>query len=119
MRVEACESRHGETFEVTALKNEVADLWKDVDYLKSTDFTLLLEPADDMDAPETSEIPLATTGDVHMEGTIAYESEIEINEDQKEMREKSIYGDLPDLEETIVQSVIQMSLTEMSMAALS
>jgi len=35
------------------------------------------------------------------------------------VREERIYGDLPDLEETIVQLVIQTSLIETSMAALS
>ncbi|WMV30754.1 hypothetical protein MTR67_024139 [Solanum verrucosum] len=87
-----------------ALKAEVANLRKDVDYLKSTDFTSLLEAADDVDAPETSEIPPATTGEVHRDVMAAEESEAEIDEDYIEIREKSICGELPDLEEMIVQS---------------
>ncbi|KAK4707298.1 hypothetical protein R3W88_033145 [Solanum pinnatisectum] len=116
-RVEACESKQGETSEVMTLKVEVANLRKDVDYLKSTNYTSLLEVVDDVDAPETLEIPPATTGDVHRDDTTVDESETETDEEQIEVREDIIYGDLPYLEETIVQSVIQTSLTETSMVA--
>ncbi|XP_049391530.1 uncharacterized protein LOC125855928 [Solanum stenotomum] len=102
MRVEACESRQGETFEVTTLKSKVANLRNDVDYLKSTDVTSLLEAADDLDAPETSEIPPATTRDMHRDDAAVDESDAETNDEQREIREESIYIDFPDLEETIV-----------------
>ncbi|KAG5585158.1 hypothetical protein H5410_045592 [Solanum commersonii] len=72
-RVKACESRLGETFEILALKGG--------DYLKSTDFTSLLEVADDLDAPETSEIPLTTAGDVPNDEAAVDESDAETDEE--------------------------------------
>ncbi|XP_049370107.1 uncharacterized protein LOC125835012 [Solanum verrucosum] len=102
-RVEACEDKQGETSEVTTLKAVVANLRNDVDYLKSTDFTSLLEATDDVDAPDTSKIPLTTTIDIHRDGTTINESEAEIEDELIEIREERIYGDLPDLGETIVQ----------------
>uniref|UniRef100_M1DP44 Polyprotein protein n=1 Tax=Solanum tuberosum TaxID=4113 RepID=M1DP44_SOLTU len=91
-------------------------LRKDVDYLKSTDFTSLLEATDDVDVSTTFKLPLATTEDIHMDDIATDESEAKIDEKQIEMPNETIYGDLPYLEETILQLVIQTSLTETSMA---
>uniref|UniRef100_M1DR20 Polyprotein protein n=1 Tax=Solanum tuberosum TaxID=4113 RepID=M1DR20_SOLTU len=82
-----------------------------------TNFTSLLEAAEDRDTPETSAIPPVTIGDVRRDEAAVDESDAKTNEEQIGIREESIYGDLPDLEETIMQSVIQTSLTETSMAA--
>ncbi|XP_049391521.1 uncharacterized protein LOC125855914 [Solanum stenotomum] len=94
MRVEACDSGKGETSKVTAFETKVADLRKDVDYLKSTDFTSLLEAADDLVSPETSEIPLTTTGDVQRDEAAVDESDAKTDEDKIERQEESIYEDL-------------------------
>ncbi|XP_049349183.1 uncharacterized protein LOC125813754 [Solanum verrucosum] len=98
MRVGAFERRLGETFEDTTLKAEVADIRKDVHYLKSTDFTSLLKATNDLDIPDTSEIPPATTRDVNMDEAAFDESDAETDEEQIEIRKGSIYGDLTDLE---------------------
>jgi len=87
-----------------------------VEYLKSTDFTSVLEAANDMEVPATSKIPPATIGDVPMDDVAVDVSEVETDENQIEVPEENINGDLPDLEATIAQSVIQTSLTETSMA---
>uniref|UniRef100_M1DDA3 Polyprotein protein n=1 Tax=Solanum tuberosum TaxID=4113 RepID=M1DDA3_SOLTU len=87
-----------------------------MDYLKSTNFTSLLEAADDVDALAGTEIPPITTGDAPTDDVAFDDSGVETDEEQMEVREEIIYRDLPDLEETIVQSVIQTSQTEKSMA---
>ncbi|KAK4706524.1 hypothetical protein R3W88_033920 [Solanum pinnatisectum] len=102
-RVETFESRHGATSKVTASKAEVADLRKEVDYLKSTDFTSLLEAEDDVDTPASFEISPATTGDVLIDDVVVDELEVENDEEQIEVPEETIYGDLADLEKMIVQ----------------
>uniref|UniRef100_M1D8T9 Polyprotein protein n=1 Tax=Solanum tuberosum TaxID=4113 RepID=M1D8T9_SOLTU len=65
------------------------------------------------------EIPPATTKDVCMNDVAADGSEVETDKEQLDAQEETIYGYLPDLEETIVQSVIQTLLTETSMAGSS
>ncbi|KAK4737254.1 hypothetical protein R3W88_000951 [Solanum pinnatisectum] len=119
MRVKICERGHGVTSKITALKAKVLDLRKVVDYLKSTNFTFLFESAEDQDAPTSFEMPPATTGDVPMEDVAADELEAEMDEEQLDALETTIYGDLPDLEEMIIQLVIQRSLTKTSMAGSS
>uniref|UniRef100_M1DH90 Integrase core domain containing protein n=1 Tax=Solanum tuberosum TaxID=4113 RepID=M1DH90_SOLTU len=77
-----------------------------------------LEAADDVMPRLILRSPV-TTRDVPMDDVAADESEVETDEEQIEVPDETLYGDLSDLEETIVQSVIQTSLTETSMAGLS
>lgn len=53
-------------------KVEVVDLRKDLDYIKSTNFTSLSEAAEDVDTLTTSKVPLATTRDVQMDDLASY-----------------------------------------------
>ncbi|KAG5586401.1 hypothetical protein H5410_046835 [Solanum commersonii] len=121
-RVKAYESRHAGNSEILSLKVKVAELKKDVDYLKSTDFNLFIGVADDLDAPQTSEMPLATTGDVLMDEITNDESNAKIDEEQIAIQEKSIYRDLPDLAKAkgaMVNVVMQASLADTPLAVSS
>lgn len=57
---------------MTTSKVEVVDLRKDLDYIKSTNFTSLSEAAEDVDTLTTSKVPLATTRDVQMDDLASY-----------------------------------------------
>uniref|UniRef100_M1DV48 Putative plant transposon protein domain-containing protein n=1 Tax=Solanum tuberosum TaxID=4113 RepID=M1DV48_SOLTU len=94
-----------------ALAKSMTPLNMTIDVL-TTHLTVLEIP----DVPVDLDMPSATTGDeVHTEEVVAAESEAKTDEEQIETPNETIYGDLPDLEETIVQSVIQTSLKETSM----
>uniref|UniRef100_M1DG97 Polyprotein protein n=1 Tax=Solanum tuberosum TaxID=4113 RepID=M1DG97_SOLTU len=84
-----------------------------------------VSPTYDEDAPETSGIPPATTGDVQRGSTTYEESDAETDEElivvheeeMMESREKNIFRDLSDPVGTIVKPVIQTSLTKTSTSA--
>ncbi|XP_049385472.1 uncharacterized protein LOC125849431 [Solanum stenotomum] len=80
-RVETYKSLQGATSEVTSLRAEVANLRKDVDYLKSTDFTSLFELTEDRNALTISKMPPATTRDVPIDNIATDESEAETDEE--------------------------------------
>uniref|UniRef100_M1DYU6 Integrase core domain containing protein n=1 Tax=Solanum tuberosum TaxID=4113 RepID=M1DYU6_SOLTU len=62
------------------LKSMRSRLEEGVDYLKSTDFTSLLEAANDVDAPATSDFLPVTTGNIHRDAATVDESDAEIDE---------------------------------------
>ncbi|XP_049399732.1 uncharacterized protein LOC125863766 [Solanum stenotomum] len=102
MRFEIYDRGQGVTTEVTTLKADVFKLRKDVDHLRSTDFTSLFGmveiPADSsVETPACSEVPPATTGDDTRADVDVVESEAEIDEEQLEVRYKIVCEDLVDL----------------------
>ncbi|XP_049372610.1 uncharacterized protein LOC125837558 [Solanum verrucosum] len=87
VRVEICERGQGVTTEFTTLKTDVSELRKDVDHLKSTDFTSLfgmVEIPDDpiAEIPARAEVPPATTGYDIMDDVTVAEFEAETDEER-------------------------------------
>ena len=66
-RVTTCERKKGDKSEALSFKDKVAKQKKDIDYPKSTDFTSLLEAANDLETIDTLEITSPTTREVHRE----------------------------------------------------
>ncbi|KAG5610100.1 hypothetical protein H5410_021381 [Solanum commersonii] len=60
---------------------------------------------DDIDSPETSIIPLSTTGDVQRVDTSADDSKPETDEERIEVYDDEVYNDLADLENAMDKTV--------------
>lgn len=69
-RFATCEILHGYSFELTNLKVDIADLWKDVDYLKSKNITSPFDVVDYIDNLVNLQFSLTTTGEVHRDVAI-------------------------------------------------
>uniref|UniRef100_M1DTM1 Putative plant transposon protein domain-containing protein n=1 Tax=Solanum tuberosum TaxID=4113 RepID=M1DTM1_SOLTU len=99
-RVTACESIHGETPKVLALKAEIAELKKDVAYLN----TRLMRGADDTDILETYGIPSTTTRDVQKDDASHTKLETETDEEQVAVNDKSVTQTVPAEPSTVAPS---------------
>jgi len=121
-RVVTCERGQGVTTEVTTLKAEVFELRKNVDHLKSTDFTSLFGSVEipenaSAEIPVRAEVPLATIVDDIMEEVSAYESKFETDEEKLEEQDAAIYDELADLEGAMIETAQQASLRDATIAS--
>lgn len=82
-----------------------------MDYQKPTNFTSLLEVADEVDALETSEVHLSRIRYVHRDSIGSDKLDANTDGEKIRVREESIYGYMLDLEKTILRLVIHTLLT--------
>ncbi|KAG5571456.1 hypothetical protein H5410_061222 [Solanum commersonii] len=115
MRVEVCERGQGITTEVKALKAEVSKLRKDVDHLKSKEFTLLFELARIPHVPSADILVYAQVPPTTMEDVVVVEYEAETDEEQLEVRDAVVYEDMSNLEGAMFEITRQASLRDTTM----
>ncbi|KAK4733654.1 hypothetical protein R3W88_007915 [Solanum pinnatisectum] len=124
VRVAACEQTSGAIEEVTALKTDITELRKDVDYLKSTDMSMLFGTMEILDMPSVdipicSDVPPATTEDETKTDDAVADSKAEMDEEQFDVREEAVYNDLIDLEGAMFETMRHASLQDTSMMGFS
>jgi len=116
-RIAVCEQGQGAIDEVTDLMAAIVKLRKDVDQMKSTYMSMIFGTVDIPDMPADMEVPLATIGEeVRAEGVVAAESEVETDKEQLSVDEEATYEGLTGVEEAMVQSAVQTSLRDTTLA---
>lgn len=104
MRVMTCERQHKEFFELTALILKVADMRKDVHYLRSADFTSIFQAVEIEVNQAISDTPTTKTKDTQMDDTIASGDRC------------CFYYYMVDPEDAMFETALQTSLREITMA---
>ncbi|XP_049391603.1 uncharacterized protein LOC125856052 [Solanum stenotomum] len=116
VRREVCERVQGATHEVTTLKAAIVELRKDVDQLKSTNMFIIFGTVEILDMPVDTDVPPTTTGVVPIHDMAASESKVETDEEQLGLQEETTYEGLIGVEEAMMDSALQISLVDTSMA---
>ncbi|KAK4706897.1 hypothetical protein R3W88_033540 [Solanum pinnatisectum] len=100
-RIAVCEHNQGAIEEVTGLKTVITELRKDMDYLKSTDMSMIFGT---VEIPNVPKMPQTTTGHGNgIEHTANPELEAETDE---EMFEGAAVDDIAKTEEFMIDIVV-------------